>query len=211
MRRKAKRKPRNQPRLPQPRHPQPAPATTAAAPELPSYFAPDPAAKGSPWPDATGAAAGAWITPSSDTAGGGDVPSTQTITSLYDRVAHNMISINHVWVLVAGFLVMFMQAGFAAVEAGLCRVKNSAHTMTMNMMIYPLGCIAFYVYGFALGWGNWWNGPVAPGWYPSLGPGLSLLNGGWGIGAHGRPERFQLRHHGHQRLVPDREWKTSAC
>ena len=52
----------------------------------------------------------------------------------------------------------------------------------MNMMIYPLGCFAFYVYGFALGWGNWWNGPVPPGWYPSLGPGLSILNEGWGIG-----------------------------
>ena len=135
----------------------------------------------SKWPDATGAAAGYWITPSATP--GDDDPAKQTIPGLYDRIAHNMISINHVWVLVAGFLVMFMQAGFASVEAGLCRVKNSAHTMTMNMMIYPLGCIAFYVYGFALGWGNWWNGPVPPGWYPSLGPGLSLLNGGWGLGA----------------------------
>jgi Amt family ammonium transporter len=50
-------------------------------------------------------------------------------------------------------------------------------------MIYPLGCIAFWAYGFAIGWGNWWNGPVPPGWYPSLGPGLSLLNSGIGIGA----------------------------
>ena len=50
-------------------------------------------------------------------------------------------------------------------------------------MIYPLGCLAFWVYGFAIGWGNWWNGPVGPGWYPSLGPGLSLLNEGWGLGA----------------------------
>jgi Amt family ammonium transporter len=157
-----------------------APATPAAA-TLPPYFAPDPSAKDSPWPDPTGGAAGYWTTPSA--APGDDDPAKLTIPGLYDRIAHNMISINHVWVLVAGFLVMFMQAGFAAVEAGLCRVKNSAHTMTMNMMIYPLGCIAFYAYGFALGWGNWWNGPVAPGWYPSLGPGLSLLNGGWGIGA----------------------------
>jgi ammonium transporter, Amt family len=168
-------------------------ATPAAAPAstLPDYYdahATDTNGDGtvdekdpSKWPDATGAAAGYWITPSA--APGDDDPAKQTIPGLYDRIAHNMISINHVWVLVAGFLVMFMQAGFASVEAGLCRVKNSAHTMTMNMMIYPLGCIAFYVYGFALGWGNWWNGPVPPGWYPSLGPGLSLLNGGWGLGA----------------------------
>jgi len=53
----------------------------------------------------------------------------------------------------------------------------------MNFMIYPLGCIAFWAYGFAIGWGNWWNGPVPPGWYASLGPGLSVLNSGIGLGA----------------------------
>ena len=53
----------------------------------------------------------------------------------------------------------------------------------MNLMVYPLGCLAFWIYGFALGWGNWWNGPVPPGWYPSLGKGLALLNEGIGIGA----------------------------
>ena len=63
---------------------------------------------------------------SADTAGGGDVPGDQTIASLYDRMAHNLISINMVWVLIAGFLVMFMQTGFAMVEAGLCRAKNAA-------------------------------------------------------------------------------------
>ena len=43
--------------------------------------------------------------------------------------------------------------------------------------------LAFWAYGFAIGWGNWFNGPVPPGWYASLGPGLSVLNEGWGIGA----------------------------
>ena len=81
-------------------------------------------------------------------------------------MAHNLYSINYVWALVAGFLVMFMQAGFMFVETGLCRAKNASHTAAMNLMIYPLGCLAFWVYGFAIGWGNWWNGPVPPGWYP---------------------------------------------
>jgi Amt family ammonium transporter len=53
----------------------------------------------------------------------------------------------------------------------------------MNFMIYPLGCIAFWAYGFAIGWGNWFNGPVPPGWYSSLGPGTAVLNGGIGIDA----------------------------
>ncbi len=89
---------------------------------------------------------------------------------------------------------MFMQAGFAMVETGLCRAKNAAHTISMNFMIYPLGCLGFWAYGFAIGWGNWFNGPVAPGWYSSLGPGTSVLNSGWGIGVDrcGR-RRVQVR------------------
>ncbi|TXT35003.1 MAG: ammonium transporter Amt family [Planctomycetota bacterium] len=163
--------------------PEAAAPAVAPAPELPPYFtgtnppAPAPAI----WPDAGGGAAGYWTTPSAGPVGDGD-PKAMTPDKLYDRIAHNTFSINMVWVLIAGFLVMFMQAGFAMVETGLCRSKNAAHTVTMNMMIYPLGCIAFWAYGFAIGWGNWFNGPVAPGWYSSLGPGTSILNSGIGIG-----------------------------
>src|SRR5262249_26995828 len=73
---------------------------------------------------------------------------------LADTAGHNKISINFVWTLVTGFLVMFMQAGFALVETGLCRHKNAAHTMTMNMMIYPLGMLGFYICGFAFMFGG---------------------------------------------------------
>jgi ammonium transporter, Amt family len=151
-------------------------------PQLPAYFTSTNADAANPtWPDPTGASSGVWAAPAGD--GKGDVPSALSTTDLYDRIAHNLYSINYVWALVAGFLVMFMQAGFMLVETGLCRAKNAAHTAAMNLMIYPLGCLAFWVYGFAIGWGNWWNGPVAPGWYPSLGPGLAVLNSGIGLGA----------------------------
>ena len=150
------------------------------APQVPAYFSATNGEKPA-WPDPTGAASGTWATPAGD--GKGDVPQNLGLTDLYDRIAHNLYSINYVWVLVTGFLVMFMQTGFMSVEVGLCRAKNAAHTSAMNFMIYPLGCFAFWAYGFAIGWGNWWNGPVPPGWYPALGPGLSLLNGGIGIGA----------------------------
>jgi len=154
----------------------------AEPPPLPAYFAGANADPAKPtWPDPTGGAAGIWITPGAD--GKGDAPASLSLTDLYDRVAHNMYSINMVWVLIAGFMVMFMQAGFMMVETGLCRAKNGSHTAAMNLMIYPLGCLAFWVYGFAIGWGNWFNGPVAPGWYSALGPGTSVLNGGWGLGA----------------------------
>lgn len=166
----------------------PAAATPAALPDYYDAHATDTNGDGKvddkdtpKWPDATGGAAGYWTTPAATP--GDDDPAKLTVPGLYDRVVHNLYSINVVWTLVTGFLVMFMQAGFASVETGLCRAKNSAHVMAMNMMVYPLGCFAFYAYGFALGWGNWWNGPVPPGWYPSLGPGLSILNHGVGIGA----------------------------
>jgi Amt family ammonium transporter len=155
----------------------PAASASAAAPQLPPYFSgANDSAKPPVWPDPTGAAAGTWATPAGD--GKGDVPSQLGPTDLYDRIAHNLFSINMVWALVTGFLVMFMQAGFAMVETGMCRAKNAAHTIAMNFMIYPLGCLGFWVYGFAFGWGNWFNGPVPPGWYSSLGPGTSVLNEG---------------------------------
>jgi ammonium transporter, Amt family len=161
----------------------PAAAPAAPAPKLPAYFTAtsDDPKKPPAWPDPTGGASGVWATPAGDAKG--DIPDQLKLGDLYDRITHNLYSINFVWALIAGFLVMFMQAGFMMVETGLCRAKNSSHTAAMNLMIYPLGGLAFWIYGFAIGWGNWWNGPVGPGWYASLGPGLSVLNEGWGIGA----------------------------
>jgi Amt family ammonium transporter len=87
-----------------------------------------------------------------------DVPAAiagqPTLQELGDTVGHNRVSINFIWTLVTGFLVMFMQAGFALVESGLGRAKNAAHTMAMNFMIYPLGMLGFYVCGFAFMFGG---------------------------------------------------------
>jgi Amt family ammonium transporter len=157
----------------------PAPVDPAT---LPPYFSgTNPPNEPEKWPDATGGNAGAWATPASD--GKGDNPKSITGEQLYDRIVHNLFSINMVWTLITGAMVMFMQTGFSMVEGGLSRSKNACHTWSMNFMIYPLGGLGFWLYGFALGWGNWFNGPVAPeGWYASLGPGLAVLNQGLGIG-----------------------------
>ncbi len=48
-----------------------------------------------------------------------------TLADVVNQVGQNRIAINFVWTLITGFLVMFMQAGFAAVETGLCRAKNA--------------------------------------------------------------------------------------
>ncbi|HEX3729255.1 MAG TPA: ammonium transporter [Opitutaceae bacterium] len=73
---------------------------------------------------------------------------------LADSVGHNRVAINFTWTLMTGFLVMFMQAGFALVETGLCRAKNAGHTMAMNFMIYPMGMLGFYLCGFAFMFGG---------------------------------------------------------
>jgi Amt family ammonium transporter len=63
-------------------------------------------------------------------------------------------TIRVLWALLAGILALLMQPGFAMVEAGLSRAKNAAHTISMNLIIGPTACLAFWAYGFALGWGH---------------------------------------------------------
>ena len=57
---------------------------------------------------------------------------------------------NMTGLLFAGFLVFFMQTGFALVETGMVRAKNAGHTMAMNLMIYPIGVLGFWTCGFAI-------------------------------------------------------------
>ena len=77
-----------------------------------------------------------------------------TLPEVMEAVGHNKIAINMVWTLIAGFLVMFMQAGFAMVETGFTRAKNVAHTMGMNFMVYAIGMLGFWICGFALQMGG---------------------------------------------------------
>jgi hypothetical protein len=81
-------------------------------------------------------------------------PKNPTLPEVMETVGHNKIAINFVWTLLAGFLVMFMQAGFAMVETGFTRAKNAAHTMSMNFMIYPIGMLGYWVCGYALQMGG---------------------------------------------------------
>lgn len=85
------------------------------------------------------------------------------------------INLNIVWILLGAFLVMFMQVGFALVEAGLTRAKNTVHTLTMNLMDYGLGSIAFWATGFAFMFGS-------VGAIDSLGIGGDVLNSGITLG-----------------------------
>src|SRR5258708_34029233 len=83
-----------------------------------------------------------------------DAKKGATIGDLANQVGQNKIAINFVWTLVTGFLVMFMQAGFAIVETGLCRAKTANHTMMMNFMFYGAGMLAYWLIGFAIQMGG---------------------------------------------------------
>src|SRR5213594_3168875 len=96
--------------------------------------------------------------------------------------AANTVAINFVWTLVAGFLVMFMQAGFAMVETGFTRAKNASHTVTMNFMVYGIAMLAYWAIGFALQGGG--VGPLATlGGYDQLNHSFTLHIAGkdWGV------------------------------
>lgn len=98
---------------------------------------------------------------------------------LGNEIGKNRAGLNMMWTLLTGFLVMFMQTGFAMVETGLTRAKNVAHTMAMNIGIYSIGMLGFWVCGFAFMFGNY--GPV------SLLGGGELLNKGLTITIGGKP------------------------
>jgi Amt family ammonium transporter len=68
------------------------------------------------------------------------------------------IATSTVWVLLAAVLVMFMQAGFAFLEAGLTRMKNVGHIAAKNVLIFALASIVYYVVGFAIAFGDGGNG-----------------------------------------------------
>ena len=67
-------------------------------------------------------------------------------------------AVDYVWILVCAFLVMFMQPGFAMLEAGFCRAKNASNLMTKNLMDFVIGSIAFFVLGYAIMMGGDWHG-----------------------------------------------------
>ena len=62
--------------------------------------------------------------------------------------------VNFVWTLIAGFLVFFMQAGFALVEAGFARRRNTVNILAKNFMDFTIGGIAFWAFGFAIMFGG---------------------------------------------------------
>jgi ammonium transporter, Amt family len=74
-----------------------------------------------------------------------------------------------IWVVMAGVLVMFMQAGFAFLEAGLTRMKNVGHIAAKNVLIFALASVVYYLVGFGIAFGDGGNGFVGgSGFIPDI-------------------------------------------
>lgn len=81
------------------------------------------------------------------------------------------VTLDNVYILLSAVLVIFMQAGFALVEAGLTRAKSVANIMAKNMIDFCTGALAFFAVGFAIAFGG------------SLeGIGKFIGGGGWFLG-----------------------------
>src|SRR3954453_8110661 len=78
-------------------------------------------------------------------------------------------SVNTTWVIVAGVLVMFMQAGFALLEIGFSRMKNAGAGIAKILLNFSIASIAYWAVGFALAFGG--AGAIAGthGWFLSVG------------------------------------------
>jgi ammonium transporter, Amt family len=72
---------------------------------------------------------------------------------LADSVGHVRIATNFAWTLNTGYLVLFMQAGFALLTCGLVRKKNAAHLMMLNFAAYVFAFLAYYAVGYAFQFG----------------------------------------------------------
>ncbi|HZO98571.1 MAG TPA: ammonium transporter [Gaiellaceae bacterium] len=79
-----------------------------------------------------------------------------------------LIAASTIWVVVAAVLVMFMQAGFAFLEAGLTRMKNAGHIAGKNVLIFAICSLVYWAvgFGFAFGGGNGFVGTA--GFFPSV-------------------------------------------
>ncbi len=71
-----------------------------------------------------------------------------------DAIANQKIAMDTLWVMIAAFLVFFMNLGFALVESGFCRAKNTVNILFKNFVVFAVSSMAFLFLGFGLMFGD---------------------------------------------------------
>ncbi len=82
-----------------------------------------------------------------------------------EKVSDAKYMADTLWVLLAAFLVFFMQAGFAMVEAGFTRAKNAVNILMKNLLDFSMGSIAYWAIGFAIMFGTGSAFMGTSGWF----------------------------------------------
>ncbi|MEQ1760106.1 MAG: ammonium transporter [Vicinamibacterales bacterium] len=76
-------------------------------------------------------------------------------TNAHAKTAEELtIALDTIWVVLTASLVFFMNLGFALVESGFCRSKNTVNILSKNFIVFAISCLAFYVFGWGLMFGN---------------------------------------------------------
>eukprot|EP00437_Effrenium_voratum_P011268 CAMPEP_0181425086 /NCGR_PEP_ID=MMETSP1110-20121109/14977_1 /TAXON_ID=174948 /ORGANISM="Symbiodinium sp., Strain CCMP421" /LENGTH=547 /DNA_ID=CAMNT_0023548261 /DNA_START=56 /DNA_END=1699 /DNA_ORIENTATION=+ len=85
-------------------------------------------------------------------------PSIHGMYSNYTRAYTDMEAVksnlDHIWLIICGAMVMFMQAGFAMVESGCCRAKNVQNILLKNLTDVCIGTIGWWISGWAFSYGG---------------------------------------------------------
>ncbi len=81
-------------------------------------------------------------------------PAPTFTKEMAESIAGQKVAIDTIWVLIAAFLVFFMNLGFGLVESGFCRAKNCVNILFKNFVVFAVSSIAFLVLGFGLMFGD---------------------------------------------------------
>jgi Amt family ammonium transporter len=115
-----------------------APAEPAAPPAEPAAPAAEPAAD----------------TPATEEAADSTEPAATLPAIDYSTPAGIKVGIDTMWVLITGFLVFFMNLGFACVESGFCRAKNAVNILSKNFIVFSVTTLGFWLIGWGIMFGN---------------------------------------------------------
>ena len=77
----------------------------------------------------------------------------------------SQVGVDTLWILLAAFLVFFMQAGFGMVEAGFIRAKNTCNILTKNFLDFCMASLGFFIFGYAIMFGEGNNFLGLQGWF----------------------------------------------
>jgi Amt family ammonium transporter len=78
----------------------------------------------------------------------------QFTQNLLEQIGGAKVALDTMWTLIAGMLVFFMNLGFATVESGLCRAKNTATILAKNFIVFAASSLAFLLLGWGLMFGD---------------------------------------------------------